>query len=123
MAHSNHLGDTWIYAEELAYPAGSIRQSRRFGLVRCPDGKLRLCKLGIPDTFYTIPARMSIRGKTVAGFVSVDESAESPEYRFLTYTYRKHGKIFDAKCNTFADLVEDAAQAVEEIDPDELERG
>ncbi len=56
--------------EEYAYPAGSLRQSRRFGRVLCSDGTVRRVKLGVADTFFTIPAVLKIKDKTVHGAVS-----------------------------------------------------
>lgn len=52
------LGETWIDDEELAYNAysGAPSRSNRRGLVRFPDGKLRKVKLGVADTFFSIPA-------------------------------------------------------------------
>lgn len=67
-------GATWIDPEEYAYPEGSLRQSRRRGLVKYPDGKLRTVVLGVPDTFFTIPARGKAHGRTFSGYVSCDES-------------------------------------------------
>ena len=65
------MGDTWIGPESDSYPSGGINAGRR-GRVRFPDGKVRAVKLGIPDTFYTIPAHARVRGKFYAGYVSVD---------------------------------------------------
>jgi len=76
------LGETWIDPEELAYntyggvPTGSGRR----GLVRFPDGKLRIVRLRVPDTYFTIPARPS-HGRL--GRISVDRpGTESEEFRF-----------------------------------------
>lgn len=63
---------TWIDKESMAYPKGSLRQSRRFGQVLFPDGKTRRVKLSIPDTYFTIPATCRVGKATVSGFVSVD---------------------------------------------------
>jgi hypothetical protein len=79
-------GRTWIDPEEYAYPAGSIRQSRRKGKVLCADGRIRTATLGIPDTFFSIPARVYAHGKTVAGYVHVCEE----EFCFSAYRYRKN---------------------------------
>lgn len=77
------LGATWIDPEELAYPAGSLRQSRRKGKVRFPDGKLRIVTLGVPDTYSTIPARAarSVDGHQ-HGFVTVSWDVVKPEFVF-----------------------------------------
>lgn len=62
--------ETRMDPEELAYPAGSLRQSRRYGKALCSDGVVRSVKLGIADTFSTVPARCTIKGKTVSGYIS-----------------------------------------------------
>ena len=70
----NWYKKTWIDDEELAYPAGSLAQSRRHFAARCPDGKVRRGICGIPDTFFCIPARMKANGKTISGYLSIDDS-------------------------------------------------
>lgn len=80
------LGDTWIDDEELAYNTyhGSASGSNRRGLVRFSDGKLRMVRLGVPDTYFTIPAKPS-KGKI--GYVSVQSKAncvaEEMEFQFF----------------------------------------
>ena len=61
---------TWIDSEELAYSSYSGRpsNSNRRVRVRFPDGKIRLVRLGVPDTFFSIPAKPS-HGRI--GFVTV----------------------------------------------------
>ena len=66
---------TWLDPEELAYPSGSLRQSRRHFMAKCPDGKSRGGVCGIPDTYFSIPARMKVNGKTISGYVSSDDGA------------------------------------------------
>ena len=78
-------GHTWIDNEELAYPHGGFT---RHGLaivtpnlhnpVTLPYGQLRAVRLSIPDTYFTIPARLHHRGRTIRGYVSVDNG----EYTF-----------------------------------------
>ena len=64
------LGSTWIDPEELAYNSysGAPTRSNRRGRVRFPDGKLRIVRLGVADTFFSIPAKPA-HGRV--GFVSV----------------------------------------------------
>ena len=100
-----HRGDTWLDPEEYAYPAGSLRQSRRYCAARCPDGKIRRVKVGAPDTFFvgvpdtffffSIPATARVSGRTVAGFVSVSDS--TGDFTFTPYTYRKNAGAFARK--------------------------
>lgn len=85
------LGDTYIEAEKLAYNTYTGRHSRsnRHGMVRYPDGRILSVTLGVPDTFFTIPAHGRLHGKYVSGFVSVDTDANQGrgEYVF-TITMR-----------------------------------
>lgn len=64
---------TWLEPEEMAYPSGSISAGRRAAAL-FPDGKVRIVQVGIPDTFFSIPARAKIKGKTVTGWVGFDET-------------------------------------------------
>lgn len=69
--------------------------------VLCPDGKRRNCKLASqPDTYYSIRASVSYRGKTVTGYVT---STNDPVYDLFFYpvTYGKNGALFDG--NPFRD--------------------
>lgn len=63
---------TFVDPEENAYPAGTLRESRRRFKAKCPDGVIRSGICSIPDTSFSIPARLKARGKTVAGFISLD---------------------------------------------------
>lgn len=67
--------DTWLDPEEYAYPAGSLRQSRRkFKAMMNAGvkGKDYVTGVaGIPDTYSTIPARGKFHGRTVHGYLSV----------------------------------------------------
>lgn len=74
--------DTWVGPEEMAYntPSGAHSRSGRRGRVRWPDGRIRAVTLGVPDTFYTIPAHGRLHGRYVSGYVSLD--TDTREYRF-----------------------------------------
>jgi hypothetical protein len=68
----------------------------RWASVLCEDGKRRaVYATNYADTFFSIPARVTVRknGKryTVAGYVSFDSETECPVFR--AYTYRKNGAI------------------------------
>ena len=79
------LGDTWIDPEEYAYPHGRMARKGRVRITGNPHapnaasnraiGTIRAIRCGIPDTFFTIPARLHIDLKTVRGFVSVESGA------------------------------------------------
>lgn len=70
---------TNLESEELGYPSGAIMAGRR-ARARCEDGVIRTIRIGIPDTFFSIPGRTQVRGKTVKGFVHVEEE----EIRFCS---------------------------------------
>ena len=37
----------------------------------CADGRRRsTCRLGVPDTYWSAPAAVRVKGRTVSGFVS-----------------------------------------------------
>lgn len=60
---------TWVEGEELAYPKGGF--SRR-AWVTFADGVRRLVRCSIPDTFFSIPARGKVDGRTVKGFITLN---------------------------------------------------
>lgn len=52
----------------------------------CKDGKARLVKeIGVPDTYFSAPGRIHVRGKTITGFVSCSEEG-------YTFHANKSGK-------------------------------
>lgn len=74
------------------------------GRALCPDGKVRALKrIAIcADTFFSIPAAISFKGKTVSGFVTVEtvEGFSTPTdddpaiVKFVPYAYGKNGNLF-----------------------------
>ncbi len=69
----------------------------------CSDGIRRNIQItGAPDTFYSIPGRVTVKGKTVTGFVMtyepdaldppIDESLPT-DYKFIANSYGKNGAI------------------------------
>jgi hypothetical protein len=76
--------ETWIDAEEVCYPGKALVRKGR-ALYR---GKLIAVRCGIPDTFFTIPARVRVKGKSVRGYVSVEKQALRPyaeEQRYFVF--------------------------------------
>jgi len=72
------FGDTWIEPEDVCYPSGGMLRRARVFVDRNPHnptglpyGELRTVRAGIPDTWFTIPARLRYRGRTVRGFVTL----------------------------------------------------
>lgn len=68
---------TWIEPEEVAYPSGGFLREGRALVVKNPHnpielpyGEVRAILASIPDTFFSIPARLRYKGKMVVGFVS-----------------------------------------------------
>jgi hypothetical protein len=70
----------------------------------CPDGKVRHCKrvAQSADTFFSIPASVTYRGKTVAGYITVETmegfttatDTDPAVVKFVPYRYRKNGALF-----------------------------
>ena len=76
MFHYNKRYDyeagTWLDCEELSYPSGTIYGGRRRARARLqtPDGKLLTVRIGIADTYFTIPAVTQERRRR-RGFVHI----------------------------------------------------
>ena len=62
----------------------------------CPDGIRRTARItGQADTWFSIPARVKAKGRTVAGYVTGIETTDgSPDYAFRPYLYRKNHVVF-----------------------------
>lgn len=61
----------------------------------CPDGKRRVAILVKANTWYTVDARVKVRGKTVTGFVTARQTQTGErDYEFSPYLYRKNHAIF-----------------------------
>jgi hypothetical protein len=72
----------------------------------CPDGVVRKVKriAETPDTFFSIPASVTYKGKTVAGHVYLRNVADPTNplafedaVIFSPYLYRKNGNIFNTE--------------------------
>lgn len=69
----------------------------------CSDGVVRAIKRIAPtaDTFFSVPAAMTVRGRTVAGYITIEcESGSSVEtdddpsvVKFIAYTYGANGAL------------------------------
>jgi len=72
--------NTWIEPEEACYPSGGFHRKARVRVMRnscnpdtiLPYGELRMVRASIPDTYFSIPARIRFKGSTVRGFITVD---------------------------------------------------
>ena len=82
------MGQTWLEAEAFAYPHGGFTRRAYVRIGSNPHapiantalldaiGTLRTVRVSIPDTYFSIPARLRYRGKTWKGFVSVLNGSE-----------------------------------------------
>jgi hypothetical protein len=82
------------------YPGPFSVGPRKIRGVLCEDGKQRTatCSDRGADTFFSIPARVRARGKTVSGYVTRETlagyDAETPDdpavWKFIAYRYGKN---------------------------------
>lgn len=90
------------------YPGPFSVGPRKIQGALCEDGKQRTatCSDRGADTFFSIPARVRARGKTVSGYVTRETiqgfSTESPDdpaiWKFVAYRYGKNaGSILGHK--------------------------
>lgn len=70
----------------------------------CPDGILRKVKrISITsDTFFSIPASVAFKGKTIAGYLTFESDSglstdENQYISFRPYLNGKNGKLFSEK--------------------------
>lgn len=63
--------------------------------VLCSDGKRRTIRLhSEPDTFFSIPGKTQVKGKTVTGFIlSFQNENGWQDLKFCAYQYRKNGYL------------------------------
>jgi hypothetical protein len=61
----------------------------------CADGVRRTAWIaGEADTFFSIPARVKVKGKTVAGFVTGRDREDGvKDFEFVAYQYRKNAPL------------------------------
>lgn len=91
-AHVNPDG-TWLEAESMTYPSGGflrrayviLRQNEHNPIV-LPYGEMRIVSVSIPDTYFSIPARLVVKGRRIKGFVSHNEGV-------LTFTPEANSDI------------------------------
>jgi hypothetical protein len=83
----------------VSYPWGVYHGGRAL----CSDGQARQLKriAETADTFFSVPASVRVKGKTVAGYVTVETrkgnstatDADPAVVKFIAYTYRKNGAL------------------------------
>ena len=81
---------SWLGPEELAYSSysGSPSGSRRRAYARLQDGSYRIVVVGVPDTYFSIPGYVTIRGRRYWGFVGHDDDG----YYFHMYKPSHRGR-------------------------------
>ena len=78
------------------------------GRAMCPDGKVRMLKRILPyaETFFSIPASVAVKGRTVSGYVMIstvdgeplvyaDDDDDEKLVTFRPYLYGKNANVFD----------------------------
>ena len=99
-----------LTGEKREYAQGTFLATRQpwgifvGGRALCPDGVVRnLKRISIcADSFFSVPAAITYRGKTIAGFVSMDTIGgnsiptdnDLAVVRFHCYEYRRNGSMF-----------------------------
>ena len=77
---------TWLDSEEKAYPRGGFTRKGKAILVRnpwnpieLPYGELVSVRASIPDTYFSIPAKIKVLGRTLIGYLRINQE----EYEWL----------------------------------------
>lgn len=85
----NHGEGTYLVQ---SYPWGIYRG----GAALCSDGKVRkLARISqTADTFFSIPASVRVDGKTVSGYVTINDDV----VQFRQYSYGKNAGLLPAWC-------------------------
>ena len=84
---ANYLGKTQVTR---AYPWGlNLRNGH---LLLCSDGKIRAAELSeSPDTFFSTRARIRIKGKTVTGYMTIEETWNDDKVSYdRVFSFRHH---------------------------------
>lgn len=71
---------TWIDNEEKAYPHGgftrhgkAVLRENEFVKLALPYGQIVAFRASIPDTYFSIPARFTYKGKQYKAFITSNE--------------------------------------------------
>lgn len=92
------------YGTSLVMERGPFACGFESARAMCSDGivrNVRFANGGIADTFFSIPGRVSVKGKTVSGFVTVEtaegwstETEGDPAVvKFYAFTHRANGAL------------------------------
>lgn len=74
---------------------GPWRQAVAVKRAMCADGRRRYARItSEPDTFFSIPASVKVRGVSVSGFIAGRETDDfERDYEFIAYSYGKNGAM------------------------------
>jgi hypothetical protein len=82
--------DTFMEIDTTPYRPAYNRKAR----VLCVDGKVRAAVVhNVPELWFATSARVKVNGKTVTGYVTVDDINDDRVLIFHAYTYRKNGGL------------------------------
>lgn len=86
------LDESGKLQEQVTYYYGMWHIAIKTTNVKCSDGKLRVAYyVGQPDTYFSQPARMKVKGKTVTGSLYSTYNGDGLE--FSPYRYRKNHAV------------------------------
>lgn len=76
--------------------------------VLCVDGETRRAEIRQhPDTFFSQPAAVKVKGKTVSGYVTPNDNHphnHTYPYLFIAYSYGKNGDLLPGHRFTFDNI-------------------
>lgn len=73
---------------------GPWQQAHHVSRALCEDGRRRYARItGEPDTFFSIPASVQVKGKTVSGFITGCKTEGERDYEFIAYAYGKNAGL------------------------------
>ncbi len=76
------------------------------GKAVCADGTLRtLCRISqTADTFFSIPAAVKVRGKTVSGYVSFEHDNSDPPQLYVSFKAYEKGENYRCLPNDYMSI-------------------
>ena len=81
---------------EMIVAGGMFQYIKGWKHCLCPDGKRRYVRAttGYADTFFSVPASVTIKGTTISGYVTGRETEGEQDYEFRVVQGRKHSDFF-----------------------------
>lgn len=88
-----HARDCTAYTGEIRRGWSPYSSAGTVYAVRCADGRIRRATfLRDADTFWTVPARVTVHGRTVTGHVYADTLRPIGEWQFSPYAYLSNAR-------------------------------